>query len=159
MRFRTRNNNHMIDFLFPIVLFFVFALSALTVLLLAAGIYQSTTENSSLNYTSSTALSYISEKIHQNNISGSISIDEFDGCEALLLKQEVHGTSYCTYIYSYDNELKELFMREGADSTASSGKTIIEIKDFSIEKPSDNLVCFNCTDLDDHTASAIVSVR
>ena len=73
MRFRTKRR-HMIDFLFPVALFFVFALSALTVLLLAARIYQSTTENSSLNYTSRTGLSYISEKIHQNDLGGHVSI-------------------------------------------------------------------------------------
>ena len=60
MRFRMKRN-HMIDFLFPVALFFVFALSALTLILLAARIYQSTTENSSLNYSSRTCLSYISE--------------------------------------------------------------------------------------------------
>ncbi len=50
MRFRVKQR-HMIDFLFPVALFFVFALSALTVILLATQIYKSTTENSSLNYT------------------------------------------------------------------------------------------------------------
>ena len=50
MRFHTQRK-HMIDFLFSVALFFVFALSALIVILLAARIYQSTTEHSSLNYT------------------------------------------------------------------------------------------------------------
>ena len=48
MKFRTKQK-HMIDFIFPISLFFIFALCALTVLLFAARIYRSTTENSSLN--------------------------------------------------------------------------------------------------------------
>ena len=52
--------NHMVDFLFPVALLFVFALSALTVILLATRVYQTTTENSSLNYTARTSLSYIS---------------------------------------------------------------------------------------------------
>ena len=47
MGFRLKRR-HMIDFIFPIALFFVFALSALTLILLSARIYQSTTENSSL---------------------------------------------------------------------------------------------------------------
>ena len=38
MGFRLKRR-HIIDFLFPIALFFVFALSALTLILLAAGIY------------------------------------------------------------------------------------------------------------------------
>ena len=35
---------HAIDFLFPVTVFFVFTISALTVILLAARIYQSTTD-------------------------------------------------------------------------------------------------------------------
>ena len=50
MGFRLKRR-HMIDFIFPIALFFVFALSALTLILLSTQIYQSTTENSSLQYT------------------------------------------------------------------------------------------------------------
>ena len=73
MRFRLKQR-HMIDFLFPVALFFVFALSALTVILLATQIYRSTTENSSLNYTARTSLSYISEKVHQNDSRQSISL-------------------------------------------------------------------------------------
>ena len=42
---------HAIDFLFPVTVFFVFTISALTVILLAARIYQSTTDDSQRNYT------------------------------------------------------------------------------------------------------------
>ena len=52
---------HAIDFLFPVTVFFVFTISALTVILLAARIYQSTTDDSQRNYTSGTALSYLTE--------------------------------------------------------------------------------------------------
>lgn len=145
MRFQIKRK-HMIDFLFPIALFFVFALSALTVILLAARIYQDTTENSSLNYTSRTCLSYISEKVHQNDLQGSVSLGSFDGCDALIMEQRHDGETYCTYIYTYDNELKELFIKEGAEASASSGRTILEVENFSIEKLTDDLLRFSCTD-------------
>ena len=73
MKFQ-RKQKHMVDLIFPVSLFFMFALCAVTVLLLAARIYQSTTEHSSLNYTARTGLSYISEKIHQNDRNGQIRI-------------------------------------------------------------------------------------
>ena len=44
MRFQTRQR-HVIDLVFPIALFFVFAASALVVLILAADIYASTTNH------------------------------------------------------------------------------------------------------------------
>ena len=105
MRFQTKQK-HMIDFLFPVALFFVFALSALTVILLAARIYQSTTESSSLNYTARTSLSYINEKIHQNDCDGAVYLDEFDGCQALVMEQAHNNERYYTYIYIYGQELK-----------------------------------------------------
>lgn len=157
MRFRVKQR-HMIDFLFPVALFFVFSLSALTVILLATRIYKSTTENSSLNYTSRTSLSYISEKIHQHD-SGTISLGTFDGCDAIVLGQEIDGTVYYTYIYSYRNELKEIFLKDGADTDASAGQTILKVQNFSIEQASDGLFAFECTDEAGQKAKAFVGVR
>lgn len=158
MRFRVKQR-HMIDFLFPVALFFVFALSALTVILLATRIYQSTTENSSLNYTSGTSLSYLSEKIHQNDIGQSISLGTFDGCEALVLKQQKGEETYYTYIYCYQDELKELFLKNGAKANASAGQTILKVKDFTMEETPDGLFSIRCTDETGQAASALISIR
>ena len=48
MRFRPRHR-HVIDLIFPIALFFVFAASSLSVLILAANVYTSTTKRLSIN--------------------------------------------------------------------------------------------------------------
>ena len=158
MRLQTKHK-HMIDFLFPVALFFVFALSSLTVVLLAADIYQSTTEDSALNDTARTSLSYITEKIHQNDTKGMVSLGTFDGCDALVLQQTYNDENYYTYIYAYENELKELFIKDGANATASDGKVILQVKDFSIEQVNDRLFKFQCVDKDDRTASVIVGLR
>ena len=158
MRLQTKHK-HMIDFLFPVALFFVFALSSLTVVLLAAGIYQSTTEDSALNDTARTSLSYITEKIHQNDTKGMVSLGTFDGCDALVLQQTYNDENYYTYIYAYENELKELFIKDGANATASDGKAILQVKDFSIEQVNEQLLKFQCVDKDDRTASVIVGLR
>ena len=65
---------HMIDILFPIILFFIFAISAIIVLLLAANVYRSTAKGLTTDYLTGTSLAYVSEKIHQNNEAGAISI-------------------------------------------------------------------------------------
>lgn len=158
MKFRA-NRKHIIDFIFPVVLFVVFALCALTVLLLAARIYQSTTENSSLNYTSRTGLSYINEKIHQNDVNGSVSIRELDGTPALVMEQTYDDTVYCTYIYTYDGELKELFVKNNTPADLSSGKTILEIKSFSMEEAGENLLRFCCVDKSNRESAIIVSIK
>nr|WP_300885627.1 DUF4860 domain-containing protein [uncultured Schaedlerella sp.] len=158
MRFRIQQN-HMIDFLFPVALFFVFAVSAMTVILLATGVYRSTTEHSSLNYTARTSLAYICEKIHQNDINGDVVLGTFDGCDALILKQPRREDTYQTYIYVYENELKELFIKDGVDAPAKSGKTILAVEDFSMETVKDGMFRFTCTDADGNRDSMIAGIR
>lgn len=158
MKFRTKRK-HIIDFIFPIALFVVFALCALTVLLLAARIYQSTTEHSSLNYTSRTGLSYISEKIHQNDVNGSVSINELNGTPALVMEQTYDDAVYYTYIYTYDGELKELFVKNNTPVELSAGKTILEVKTFSMEEAGENLLRFRCVDKSSQESSIIVSIN
>ena len=58
---------HTIDILFPWALFGLLAICGLLVLILAADIYQDTTTMADENYESRTVLSYLAEKIHQND--------------------------------------------------------------------------------------------
>lgn len=157
MQSQTRKR-HMIDVLFPIALFFVFTLSALMVMLLAARIYQSSVENSSRNDTARTALSYIAEKMHQSDMNGSISLGFFDGCNAMILKQDYNGDTYTTYIYAHDGALKELFIKDGANADASNGKKILDIESFSMTQVNENLFRFDCIDKDEHSASIVVGL-
>lgn len=158
MRFRTQRN-HMIDFLFPVALFFVFAVSALTVILLATNIYRSTTESSSLNYTAGTSLSYITEKVHQSDENGSVSIGTFEGRDALILEQSLNDETYYTYIYTDQNELKELFVKDGVEASAASGKTILPVQSFTMKEAGDRSFAFTCIDTDGQKAYSVVSIR
>lgn len=158
MRFHTQKK-HVIDLLFPIALFFVFAASALTVLLLATNIYRSTTEHSFRNYTAETSLAYITEKIHQNDSSGAVSIETFNGKDALTLKQDYNGTTYITYIYTEDSALKELYIKEGTKVDTSAGKSILPIESFTMESLKDNTFRFICTDTNGVKARTVVRLR
>ena len=108
MRFSHRQK-HMIDLIFPVSLFFVFTLLALTVILMATNVYQKTTEESRMNYTAQTSLSYIREKISQADQDGRICLTTLDGCDALCLTQERDDSTYHTYIYACDGSLRHLF--------------------------------------------------
>ena len=158
MQIRTRQS-HMVDFLFPVALLLVFAVTSLAVILMATEVYRSTTENSSLNYTARTSMAYISEKIHQNDSGGEVSVGSYNGCDALILQQDLNGTSYKTYIYMYENELKELFARDGLEFPAQMGKTILAVEDFSIQEIQEGVFRFSCTDADGQEASTIVGIR
>ena len=158
MQFKLQRN-HMIDFLFPIALFFVFAVSAIVVILLAAGIYESTTKSSSLNDTSRTTLSYVSEKIHQNDADGEVALGKYDLCPALIIDHGGEMTGYTTYIYVYEDELRELMASDGAAADASAGKSIMAVEDFQMKEVDEGLFRFSCTDANGGEVSTIVGIR
>lgn len=158
MRFNT-NKKHMIDLLFPVTLLFVFAVSSLTVILLAANIYQTVTKSASLHYSARTSLAYVSEKIHQNDAGGAVSLGTFDGTDALILQQTIDGNAYYTYIYEYENNLMELFVKDGVEASLSAGHIILPTADFTMEELKDGLFRFSCTDADGQSAATIVGVK
>lgn len=56
---------HVIDFLFPLALFFALAASSVALVVLASGSYSRQVHTSEDSYASCTALSYVTEKLHQ----------------------------------------------------------------------------------------------
>ena len=164
MRFQSRKH-HIIDILFPISLYFVFTVSALTVLLLATNVYRTTTENSALNFNANTSLSYITEKIHQNDTEGAVSIGSFDGHQALILKQHYNDTEYVTYIYVSEGNLMELYTKSSADVDVGSGKVtlpqclILPLQSLDMEMSQSNLLHLTCTDAQGHTVASYISIH
>ena len=158
MRF-SHQQKHMIDMVFPIALFFVFALSALTVIVMATNVYQKTTSESALNYTAQTSLSYIREKISQADTDGGVTLTTLDGQDAMRLSTTENGNTYYTYIYAMDGELMELFVSaDSATPSASAGRSILSVEAFDMEALGDNLYAFTCTS-EDKTASTVIAVR
>ena len=158
MRFQTRSR-HVIDFIFPIALFFVFAASSLVVLILAADIYGSTTNQLQANDENRTALSYISEKIRQNDAGDAPEIATVEGIECLALAADYNDVPYTTYIYEYEGMLKELFARDDASVSLKDGKDIMEISSLTILQIDDRLYQFITVDSQDREDSLVVSER
>ena len=79
---------HVIDFLFPLALFFALAASSVALVVLASGSYSRQVHTSEDFYVSCTALSYVTEKLHQADSSDAIVAGTFDGQDAILIRQE-----------------------------------------------------------------------
>lgn len=150
-----KDRKHTIDFLFPLAVLFVFAVSAFTVLLLSAHVYADQTARTQSDYQAATPLSYIREKVRQNDQNGALSIGEIDGETCLILRDD---DTY-TYIYAYEDNLKELYIREGVDAHAKDGKDILEIKDFQVQELSGGLFRVSCQASDGTKQSVILSER
>lgn len=158
MRIRNQQS-HMIDFLFPIALFFVFAISSILIILMATNVYQSTVKASNISDSSRMSLSYVAEKVHQNDSEGSVKLDDFDGCKALITEQNYGGKSYRTYIYAHDGQLKELYMKDGMEAGAGAGTPIMEVKDFDISEIDTGLFRISCRDAEGHVSSTVIGTR
>lgn len=150
---------HVIDLIFPIALFFVFAASALMVLLLSANIYSKNTNHAQADDERYTTLFYLSEKIRQNDTKGAISISTQEGIDCLTITADYSGIRYVTYIYEYDGMLKELFVQEGISASLSSGQNIMVSHGLTMEEIGTGIFQFTVQDADGQTSSLIATER
>lgn len=151
--------NHVIDYFFILGLFFVFTLTALVVVLIGVNVYESTVNNMNENYTSRTALSYVGEKIRQNDSSGNITVGEVQGSEALMIEKNVNGVPYIIYIYAHDGKLKELFIKKDQPFLPGDGESIMDVAYFKIAKLSNNLIKIETNDGNGKTLDTFINLH
>lgn len=157
MNFSKREKS-IVDILFILALFCAFLVSALFIVLFGAKIYRSTAADMETNFTSRTALSYITEKMRQHDTVGGASITFIGGQPVLILNQENDGVDYCTYLFSHDGHLKEITAKESFDFDLSSGQNILALSAFTAEEISDSLYQFQITDADGNQINFFVSL-
>ena len=95
MRERTERK-HVIDFLFPLALFFVLTATSVALVVLASGTYSRQVQDSEDSFASRTALSYVTEKIHQADEYGAVYAGTFDGQDAIVIRQTYSEQTYVT---------------------------------------------------------------
>lgn len=154
----SRNNRHMVEFLFVICLFCVFAGTALVVVLFGANTYRSVAAKMDENYSIRTSLSYITEKIHQSEAdeNGGAVISSVGGHTALALKSKLQKVSYTTYIYESKGSICELLIRSDRKPDINEGKNIISVADFHIYKKGKNIIGLSATDKTGHTITTYI---
>lgn len=157
-----KESRHIIDTLFVLALFVIFALCALVLVSIGADVYQKTVNNMDKNYNSRTAFSYVTEKIRQNDEGGAFEVREVDGVTAVVLSKEIDGNMYHTYLYEHDGYLKELFAGDSlpfGESVFSAGQALIPVKSFSLEQINDSLISFEVTSEDGETLQLFLSEK
>ena len=118
----------------------MFVLSALSVIAIGASIYKKNVGNMADNSAHRIACAYVTEKVRQADKEGRIDVEEVFGENALVLSEEVNGTTYNTYIYDYDGQLMELFARADLGSFyPQSGQKIMSIGSFDVEQVTDSM--------------------
>ena len=129
---KKKNHTHVTDVLFTLSLFCLFTACAFLVILIGIQVYKTTVSDLVDNYSSKTALSYVTEKLRQHDFAGGVSVTSLEGETALVLADDAEGETYLTYIYPYENALFELSVKECAAVSRDMGQEILQVQDFSI---------------------------
>ena len=149
---------HKLDLLFPIMLWGSLLICCVFSILIGIRFYERTTDQISATYESRTALSYLREKIHQNDEYGNISLGTLDGVDSLIIEQTYHDKIFYTYIYAYENALWELMVQDGIDVSPKDGTKILEVTDLTMEESAKGLFQFTYTNPEGQIIRSSVSV-
>lgn len=121
---------HTIDFIFVLLLFFVFALSSLTVVYIGSRVYLNTAEVLEENFNENTAIDYIQEKIRQHQGKDCIYVQTIQNTSVLSLK---YLDNYTLYIYQYNGMLKELLIKNDQEFNLEQGEDLMSMSNLSFE--------------------------
>ena len=124
------------DFLFTLLLFCVFAISAFSLVVIGAGVYENSVSSLEQNFEGRTALAYVAEKVRQNDAGASVSARD----DILRITTEDAGGSYTLYIYEYDGFLRELFTRTELPFDEEAGQPLLEVEGFSVSEKEGGLL-------------------
>lgn len=150
-----KKQSHSIEVLFPAVLLLLFATLAIMVVIFSAKTYQHMAERASENYTTRTALNYVTQKVRHNDVQNHVLINTFDGHKALILQ----GDGYATYLYAYDGSLYELYLLDGAEASAASGTAVLDLSSFDANWAEDRLLHISCTDSGGSLSDTCISLQ
>lgn len=145
--FQARNSRK-INTIFIFMLFTLFAAVSFSLTLIGVKQYHYVTEQMSENYTDRTTTSYLAEKIRQNDVSGAITVSDLMGVPALSITAQENDSTYTTYIYYYENALRELVVTNHSSFSLSSGQAIIPLCRFEPVFIGNDLIQVKITDTD-----------
>lgn len=116
--------------LLTLLVFTLFALCVLLVLLSGARVYRNLVARGSESYEARTAVQYIATRVRQGETVG---VENFGGCDALVLREQINGRTYATRVYCHGGYLRELFSAEEARLAPEDGEKVIEAESVSFD--------------------------
>ena len=162
-----QERHFVVDILFVLALFAVFTVSALVLVTIGADVYQHTVHDMSRNYDSRTAMAYITEKVRQadsllENGSPSVELGTLEQQPALILKEEIDGAYFTTYLYLYDGWLKELYIREDSypgEEISAAGQNILQLNALEYKQINESLLSVSMTTPDGESRQLYLSLH
>lgn len=138
-------------FIFILMLYLLIVVFSLMIIWLGKDIYTSINHDRQANYERRVSLSYVANKIRQNDKSGMVRIESLNGEKTIVITEDYDGELYETWIYFYDNAIYEMFTDAGTEFNLEDGMKVVETKGFKIEEINDDLYKFTALDSTEKT--------
>ena len=148
---------HSLDALFPLGLLGLFVLCAVLVILFSASFYRQTLEKTRLG-DGETALAYVTEKLHQSDRAGAVSLGAIGDCPAVVITRGQRRL-YDTYIYCSDGQLRELMIKRELEPEPEMGRALLPLERFSAEDLGGGLLKISCRDSSGAEYCCYVNIR
>jgi len=156
-----RGNRRVIDVLFTLSLFCVFAAASLIVVYIGADVYRSTIHSMDIGFEVNTTLTFVSTKMRQHDIDGGIRIDTLEGQNALVLEHVIGEAVFETWIFHYDGFLRELFINQENTGALAlwAGQELIRVYAFDISVSDEHIVTISARSTDGTQARKLIGIR
>lgn len=151
--------SHSIDTLFALLLFSTMALCALCIIVMGGRVYRNIVDDMDENFVTRTAMFYISNKVKQYDQQGFISVEEREGQNMLVLKEEIDGAIYETLIYEENGLVREMFIEKGTEVPFESGTVILETEKLHFEMVQENLLKMELDTKERETKALFLNLR
>lgn len=140
-----KNQGQAMQILFSIILLLSLMISGLLTIVFGADVYEKINERATENFNSSTALSYVSSKVRQQDTSGAISVEEHGDISVLKITEKYDDVAYYTKIYVKDGKLKELFASEDSTVALEDGLDIMALEGMQFKMEKEDLLSVKLT--------------
>ena len=127
-----RQKHHSIDSMFTFLLLLSFCLFSMVLAGMGAAVYKNGSSRLNENYTSRTAIAYVTEKVRQHDSAGDIFLTYVEDIPAMGFRDTVEGDTYITYVYFDGEFLCELFVRDNVIPHINMGSHLVELADLEI---------------------------
>lgn len=156
---RHSDTRHIVDTLFVLALFAVFAICSMLLITFGANIYKKTVDNLDEHYNLTTSTTYITEKFRHSDSAGAHSVTSFGDGNAFKINSIVDNVHYSTYIYQDNGYLKELYTKSENPLPPESGQRLLPINSFDVEKKNDYTYIFSIEDTSGQRTSFTLSSK
>ncbi len=117
----------------------IFAILSLLLVMIGANAYKKIVKDTDENNKIRASLTYVANKVRQNDELGAIAVQKIDEINALTIDTVYSDKPYRTYIYFYDDGIYESFLNKETQFKPDQGTKMVSTENFVIYKDGNSL--------------------